>query len=144
MPWMRKTWRQGSNYRGWQGLLEWGAFIYLLARKRIQWGDGLLAPVLYLLGEKPAMVAIPMFSPVLKEVDVGLQRPGWSSSWTRKQILGHLWLYLSLSPLCLVNRWKDQRRKKRGGNMYFLSTYTVTDNRHEIILCSPHNNLTGL
>lgn len=73
------------------------------------------------------MGATSMFSPVFKEVNrktavMGIQRPGRSSSLTRKKIQGILWIYLSKTQPPLLGRWaKDQRRKeKREGNIYFL------------------------
>lgn len=95
---------------------------YLPADKkqgRIRRGDGLLVQTLYFLGEKPAMGAISMFSPVFEEADMrtavmGLQKPGRSLPLTRKQIQGILWLCLSLSPLRLVDGLTTRGVKKRG------------------------------
>ena len=64
-----------------------------------------------------------MFSSVFKEVNrktavMGIQRPGRSSSLTRKKIQGILWLYLSLSPLCLIGGLKTRGGKKRGKGIF--------------------------
>lgn len=66
--------------------------------------------MLYFLEES----TIPVFSPVFEEVEK-IQRSGRCSSLTRKQIQGPLRLYLSLSPLCLVDGLKSRGGKKRGG-----------------------------
>lgn len=65
------------------------------------------------------MGAISMFSPVFEEVNsrtavMGILRPGRLFSPIRKQIQSILWLYLSLSRLCFVDRLETGEGEKGG------------------------------